>query len=46
MTNEEFKALADKFEDKTITPAEKLELLKELNRTVDLIRQDIASAAE
>lgn len=42
MTQEEIKELKDKIASGDLSPAQKLELLKELNKTVEGIRSDLA----
>lgn len=42
MTQEEIKELHDKIENGNLLPAQKLELLKELNSVVEGIREDLA----
>lgn len=42
MTQEEIKELSDKIKNGDLSPAQKLELLKELNKAVEGIRADLA----
>ena len=42
MTTEELKALVQKIDGDTATPAEKLALIKELNETIEGMRHDLA----
>jgi hypothetical protein len=42
MTKDEIKALSEKIANNKATPAEKLLLLKELNATIESMRNDIA----
>lgn len=42
MTQEEIKELKEKIEDGTLSPAQKLALVKELNSVISGMREDLA----
>ena len=46
MSPEEFKALAEKANAGTLTPAEELQLLQEINKGVDALREFIKNVKE